>query len=47
LTKQSGQPDSKEYEHERLCETDTTSIKNKFSVAKSIKCNLKQCVCCF
>ena len=27
LTKQSGQPDSKEYEHERLFETDTTSIK--------------------
>jgi len=29
-------------EHERLCEIDNTSIMNKFAMAKSAKCNLKQ-----
>jgi len=29
-------------EHEPLCDIDTISIVNKFAMAKSIKCNLKQ-----
>ena len=33
-------------EHELLCETDTTSIINKFAMAKFWKYNLKQWVCC-
>jgi len=34
-------------EHERLCEIDSINIINKFAMAKSRKCNLKQLVCCF
>jgi len=37
----------KSIEHKVLCEIDVTSIINKFTMAKSRKCNRKQYVCSF